>query len=252
MILDSPNFCHEDGAVPSVQCQLCVQSLEQIVASGNSTLHDTTDGFAPAYLLDLLKAHQQSEWPPPLPQGCDYHLFISKHAATAKELSENIARELTELGLTIWLSQSEAERGEPIDAAGMKLGVEKSAMVLLILPVTPGIFRRERKWMTHTEVKFAIDLGKPIQLLAHGFNFHSKNDDIQPRSCSHLQECGQRVAADIQLCTRAMIKALPIGGWASVLVGGLLCKQLCIRQILEKFHQQADSRKRLEEHLEEQ
>ena len=106
--------------------------------------------------------------------------------------------------------------------------------------------------MTHTEVKFAIDLGKSIQLLAHGFNFHSKNDDIQPRSCSHLQECGQRVAADIQLCTRAMIKALPIGGWASVLVGGLLCKQLCIRQILEKFHQQADSRTRLEEHLEEQ
>ena len=89
MILDSPNFCHEDGAVPSAQCQLCVQSLEQIVASGNSTLHDTTDGSAPGYLLDLLKAHQQSEWPPPLPQGCDYHLFISKHAATAKELSEN-------------------------------------------------------------------------------------------------------------------------------------------------------------------
>ena len=145
-------------------CQLCVQSLEQVVASGNSTQHDAIDGSAPAYLLDLLQAHQQSEWPPPLPPGCDYHLFISKHEATAKELSENIARELTKLGLNIWLSQSEAERGEPIDAAGMEAGVEKSAMLLLIL--TPGIFRRERKWVTHTEVKHAIDLGKPIQLIS--------------------------------------------------------------------------------------
>ena len=143
-------------------CQLCVQLLEQVGASGMQ--HDAIDGSAPTYLLDLLQAHQQSEWPPPLPQGCDYHLFISKHEATAKELSENIARELTKLGLNIWLSQSEAERGEPIDAAGMEAGVEKSAMLLLIL--TPGIFRRERKWVTHTEVKHAIDLGKPIQLIS--------------------------------------------------------------------------------------
>ena len=88
-----------------------------------------TQNSAPAFLADLLAEQGQSEWPPELPAGCDYHLFISKHEDLAKADAEVIERVLRdELGLSVWLSQFEQAAGEPVDEDGMQDGVRQSAM----------------------------------------------------------------------------------------------------------------------------
>ena len=167
---------------------------------------------APSFLTDLLAGQGLSEWPPPLPAGCDYHLFLSKHEGLAKADAEVIGRVLRdELGLSVWLSQFEGALGRPVDEAGMQAGVRSSAMVLLIL--TPGIFRRERRWVTHTEVKYAIDLGKPVQLLGKGFDLDTKLAGAG--RCGHLKECCEGVAEDFQPYARALPRALEVSGWAS-------------------------------------
>ena len=87
----------------------------------------------PEYLRPLLQEQglQQAAWPPPLPEGCDYHLFISKHEASAKADAEVVGRVLRdELGMRVWLSQFEQAAGRPIDEAGMQMGVRRSAMVV--------------------------------------------------------------------------------------------------------------------------
>lgn len=47
-----------------------------------------------------------------------------------------------------------------VDKAGMLYGIEHSAVVLLIM--TTGIFQEERHWVTHVELKTAIDANTPI------------------------------------------------------------------------------------------
>ena len=89
-----------------------------------------------------------------------------------------IGRALQDLGFEIWLSQFEQAAGRPVDEAGMQAGIRQSAMLLLIL--TPGIFKQERQWVTHTEVKYAIDLGKPVQLLGKGFDLDTKLAAVGP------------------------------------------------------------------------
>ena len=104
-------------------------------------------------------------------------------------------------------------------------------MVLVIL--TPGIFKRERNWVTHTEVKYAIDMGKPVQLLSKGFDLDTKL--TAPGRCGHLKECCEGVAEDFQPYARALIRALEVGVWASQGDD----RQAKLRQITRKYLQRS-------------
>ena len=79
--------------------------------------------------------------------------------------------------------------------------------------MTPGIFQRDRKWVTHTEVKYAIDQGKPVQLLSKKFDLDTKLTG--PSGCGHLKECCEGVAEDFQHYARALPRALEVSDWAS-------------------------------------
>ena len=78
--------------------------------------------------------------------------------------------------------------------------------------MTPGILKRERRWVPHTEVKYAIDFGKPVQMLSKGFDQDTKLTG--PGRCGHLQECCEGVADDFQPYARSLPRALEVGGWA--------------------------------------
>ena len=144
---------------------------------------------------------------PALPPGCDNHIFISKHESAAKDVAEVIARvlrdDLKALGFKVWLSQFESAAFRPVDKVAMQAGVDRSAMVLLIL--TPGIFQKDRFWVTHTEIKYAIGQRKPVQLLEIGFDLNTKLTG--PGGCGHLKECCEGVAPDFQPHARALVTA---------------------------------------------
>ena len=81
--------------------------------------------------------------------------------------------------------------------------------------------------MTHTEVKYAIDLGKPLQLLCKGFDLDTKCP------CFHLKECCEGVAEDFQPYARALPRALEVSGGAS----DADVRQAMLVKIVRKFLQ---------------
>merc|ERR1711998_741383 len=103
--------------------------------------------------------HGLGDLPPPLAPGCDYHLFFSKHERYGKETAEIVKMTLDSVGFTGWLSREQ----DAVNEAGMRDGVTRSEVLFLV--ATHGIFAPERHWVTHVELKTAIDQGKSVNVL---------------------------------------------------------------------------------------
>ena len=160
---------------------------------------------------------------PPLPHGCRYHFYLVKHERYKYEALTVAAALRDELGFSVWLSQWEGQAGRDVDEPAMQRGIRESAAILLL--VTPGIFEVDRKWCTHTELKYGIDLrpetcqGVAPGSCAHGkplvaINFGVKLGEKLP-ACSHPSITCANVRADFQPYARAMLRALNISDWAN-------------------------------------
>jgi hypothetical protein len=129
-------------------------------------------------------------------------VFISKHEATGKDRAENVSNALKGRGYDVWLSQWETQK----DVESMQRGVDDCDVLLLI--ATPGIFHKDRNWVTHTEVKYAIDSGKAIVILDGGIRYCNKLP-----TCGHIDECCKDVRPDFQPYARMIVKALERLKW---------------------------------------
>ena len=129
-------------------------------------------------------------------------IFVSKHEAKGKWLAETVSTALKERGYGIWLSQQQAQK----DVESMQQGVADCDVFLLI--ATPGIFHRDRDWVTHTELKYAIDSGKAVIVLDGGVHYSNKLPE-----CGHVVECCQDVRPDFQPYARMIAKALERVKW---------------------------------------
>ena len=68
---------------------------------------------------------------------------------------------MQDVGYKVWLSQFEVEAGRSVNVSAMQRGINDSEMIVVLL--TPGVFHRDRIHVTHTEIKYAVDiLKKPI------------------------------------------------------------------------------------------
>jgi len=133
-------------------------------------------------------------------EDCKYNFFLSKHEEH-KFMAKDIARELRGRGFLLWLSQDLAAEGEDIDREAMQKGVRESAALILLL--SHGVYHRDRNWVTHAEVKYAIELGKPILCIGHQFDITSKCHALGS-GCVHPLECCENVAEDFQPYARAI------------------------------------------------
>ena len=130
-----------------------------------------------------------------------YNFFISKHEGKGRNTGLQIADALADLGFTYWISQHQ----DNADEDSIQQGIRDSEAIILVL--TPGIFAPERRFVTNTEIKFAIDLKKPIILVDAGFKW----EKLSP--CMHLTECCENVAPEFQPYARALISALQVHRW---------------------------------------
>ena len=121
--LDSVNLKHQVQAVFATQLGTQAEDVDLV------SLQVLRDAHLPSELLHLLP-----NGVPPLPEGCRWHFFISKHEKFGKLIAEVIARALQKLGFSVWLSQDFMTPDE--DA--MRNGIHQSAVVLLVM--TSGIF----------------------------------------------------------------------------------------------------------------
>lgn len=128
-------------------------------------------------------------------------IFISKHEGKGKDRAENIARDLETRGYGTWLSQREPQK----DVESMQKGVDECDVLLLV--ATPGIFKKDRSWVTHTEVKYAIDSGKAVVVVDGGISYSNKLE------CGHISECCTDVSPDFQPYARMIAKALERVKW---------------------------------------
>ena len=129
-------------------------------------------------------------------------VFVSKHEAKGKWLAESVSSALQERGYEIWLSQNQAQK----DIESMLQGVADCDVLLLI--ATPGIFDKHREWVTHIELKSAIDLGKAVIVVDGGIHYSNKLSE-----CGHVVECCQNVRPDFQPYARMIVKALERVKW---------------------------------------
>jgi hypothetical protein len=130
-----------------------------------------------------------------------YNFFISKHEDKGRSIGLQIADTLADLGFTYWISQHQ----DNADEDSIQQGIRDSEAIILVL--TPGIFAPERRYVTNTEIKFAIELQKCIILVDAGFRW----DKLSP--CMHLVECCENVAPEFQPYARALISALQVHRW---------------------------------------
>ena len=130
-----------------------------------------------------------------------YNFFISKHEGKGRNTGLQIVDALADLGFTYWISQHQ----DNADEDSIQQGIRDSEAIILVL--TPGIFAPERRFVTNTEIKFAIDLKKPIILVDAGFKW----EKLSP--CMHLTECCENVAPEFQPYARALISALQVHRW---------------------------------------
>jgi hypothetical protein len=179
-------------------------------------------GAPPATTLSELLAPYGGR-APPLPDGCRYHFYLVKHERYKYQALAVATALRDELGFSVWLSQWEGQAGRDVDEPAMQRGIRESAAILLL--VTPGIFEVDRKWCTHTELKYGIDLrpetcqGVAPGSCAHGkplvaINFGVKLGEKLP-ACSHPSITCANVRADFQPYARAMLRALNISDWAN-------------------------------------
>ena len=108
----------------------------------------------------------------------------------------------------------------------MQKGVDKCDALVLIM--TPGIFDRERHWVTHTEIKYAIDSGKPIILIDGGFKFDKQSTCPKQHKC--LKEFAN-TSEEFQPYARAMLRALEVIPWH----GDQMFRQTCLEKFEVKF-----------------
>ena len=150
-----------------------------------------------------------------LPAGCDYHFFVSKHEEFAAD-AELLAQTLRDAGYSVWFSNWEKAEGRSIDKAAMADGIRRSAAVLLQL--TPGIFHANRVFITHYELKPAIDSGKAVVCVQHwrfGADVYKKRCHcLGPGERVHLTQTCDGVAEDFQPYARAIIN-LGIVPWGT-------------------------------------
>lgn len=133
-----------------------------------------------------------------------YHFFFSKHEEYA-EKSILISQALEKHGYKIWLSNWKKRDGLAIDAKAMKKGIDESEAVILLL--TPGIFEKERVFVTHHELKYAIDQKKLIICIKHWRfteGYQHKCDGLKPL-CSHIKETCNNVYGDFQPYARTIV-----------------------------------------------
>jgi len=139
-----------------------------------------------------------------LPGKYKYHFFFTKHEEYA-EKTILISQALEKYGYKIWLSNWKKRDGLAIDAEAMKKGIDESSAVILLL--TPGIFEKERVFVTHHELKYAIDKKKIIICIKHWrFTefYQHKCDGLKPL-CSHLTQTCNNVYEDFQPYARTII-----------------------------------------------
>ena len=177
-----------------------------------------------ASLAETVEPENQAEIPPPQKK---YHFFISKHE-DYKDRAENIANTLTNNGYIPWLSNW-ASKDEDVDEENMQHAVDDSDAVLLLC--SPGIFHKDRKWVTHTEIKYAIDLGKPIILVDGGIHFGPKAE------CGHSKECCVDVQKDFQPYARMLSTALERVRWH----GSAEYREVDVKKIIRKFNARHES-----------
>ena len=183
-----------------------------------------------ASLVESVEPENQAEIPPPKKK---YHFFISKHEKY-KDRAENIANTLKNHGYIPWLSNWEDE----VDAESMQHAVDDSDAVLLVC--SPGIFHKDRSWVTHTEIKYAIDLGKPIILVDGGVHFGPKAE------CGHSKECCVDVQKDFQPYARMLSTALERVPWH----GSAEYREVDVKKIIRKFNARHESVAKMKRYLE--
>ena len=164
------------------------------------------------------------------------NIFISKHEHLGKHIAENVARELQARGYEVWFSQWQRNR----DEAEMQRGVDHCDALVVIM--TPGIFEWARHWVTHTEVKYAIDSGKPIILIDGGFKFEKQS------TCQNEHPCLKEFAntrEDFQPYARAMVRALEVIEWK----GNRIWRRASLEIFEEKFEDRHSNSQKLQERL---
>jgi serine/threonine protein kinase len=148
---------------------IITKALQKQIADRYSTATDM--------LKDLKPLSQQGQ---PLPPGCEYHFFICKHEARAKDSTMVIYYELRARGYKVWISNEveKPNKEEMINA------VKKSAVFLIFL--THGIFTRY--WCRDVEIRTAMEERKPFILLTCKHGGHKFGD--------RKQECSSKSTTD--------------------------------------------------------
>jgi len=186
---------------------------------------------------------------------CKYHLFVATHDEY-KHLARNIETALREIGFKVWSAADMERSGSAINVNNIGKGVEDSAAVLLLM--ARGLFHSDQRDVWKTELKHAIELGKPIIAISNGFKFDETFSD-----CGHLREVcwpqscgGKRPAMDItfQPYARAIVRALEVIEWNPVDSERVTSfTDICLlKDIKEKYFKRKLAVKKLEEHLQEE
>ena len=119
----------------------------------------------------------------------------------------------------------------------MQHAVDDSDAVILLC--SPGIFHKDRRWVTHTEIKYAIDLGKPIILVDDGVHFGPKAE------CGHSEECCVDVQSDYQPYARMLSTALERVPWH----GSAEYREVDVKKIIRKFNSRLESVAKMKRYL---
>ena len=116
-------------------------------------------------------------------------------------------------------------------------GVLESAVLLVNL--THGIFKKERRWVWETEIMTAIKAEKPIILFTQGGKDGFKWDKMPGENV--LVECVDGVDPSFQHVARAMVTALEVCDWAS----NSIDREAKLKKIMLKYKSGASDSKKL-------
>jgi len=178
---------------------------------------------------------------------------VSGHAVY-KDQALRIEDALLGLGYKVRLSELFTANGSPVNDGAVQEGINDSAALLLLL--THGIFHADLNMVWETEVKHAIDIGKPVICICDNFDLSARF-----RTCDHFKEvCWPEghggVAADMDLAfqpyARAIVAASPIIKFD--LSGNTKTRRVrsftfAMEDVLDKFAERHSATKRLMKRL---
>jgi hypothetical protein len=153
------------------------------------------------YMVSFLK----NRTIPLLPADCTHHFFISKDENFKKD-AILIAKWLVEMGFSVWESNLEQEHGRGVTPDDMQQGVQKAAVIILLL--SPGVFHVERHFVWETELKYALEeCRKPLMVLKLlGFSSDKCNSAFATTVEMHHVECCKGTNGDFQPWIRAILR----------------------------------------------